>query len=54
MKVKLQNYRIIILYKEADSWIRVTDKWILYKMYMVLMQLINIRHINNEKSEKGT
>lgn len=47
MKVKLQNHRIIILYKEAGEWVRVTDKWILDKMYMVLRQLI--RHQNDGK-----
>ena len=47
MKVKLQNNRIIILYREADKWVRVTDKWILDRMYMVLRQLI--RYQNNLK-----
>ena len=47
MKVKLQNNRIIILYREADKWVRVTDKWILDRMYMVLWQLI--RYQNNLK-----
>ena len=47
MKVKLQNKRIIILYREADKWVRVTDKWILVRMYMVLRQLI--RYQNNGK-----
>lgn len=49
MKVKFQNRRIIILYKEADEWVRVTDKWILDKMYLVLKQLLNIRHQNDGK-----
>lgn len=44
MKVKLQNHRIIILYKEAGEWVRVTDKWILDKMYMVLRQLIRYQN----------
>lgn len=44
MKVKLQNHRIIILYKEAGKWVRVTDKWILDKMYMVLRQLIRYQN----------
>ena len=47
MKVKLQNNRIIILYREADKWVRVTDKWILDRMYMVLWQFI--RYQNNLK-----
>ena len=47
MKVKLHNNRIIILYREADKWVRVTDKWILDRMYMVLWQFI--RYQNNGK-----
>ena len=47
MKVKPHNNRIIILYREADKWVRVTDKWILVRMYMVLRQLI--RYQNNGK-----
>ncbi len=49
MKVRVHNHKIIILVKGSDDWVRVTDKWILDRMYRILMHLQAIRHIDNGK-----
>lgn len=49
MKVNAKKHKIIILVKGSDDWVRVTDKWILDRMYRILMQLLTIRNIDNGK-----
>lgn len=49
MKVNTHKHKIIILIKSSDDWERVTDKWILDKMYRILIHLQNIRHVNDGK-----
>lgn len=49
MKVNTKKHKIIILVKGSDDWVRVTDKWILDRMYRILMHLQAIRNLNNGK-----
>lgn len=51
MRVRMQGRRIIVLYREADAWVSVRDRWVLEKMYAVLVQLMRLREQKKDKNK---